>query len=492
MSDDLRFSRLNASAHALAGADFKPERFVKQPVLLTGSREVLATENGREIARCALLLLMRMTKSLTVAIPHGLDGVARDLSTVAMEHAWDETPQFVRGPVDHGRFVAVLSVGGLARADMPLTVITSNGWSVRVSSSGAPISQTCDIFNPVGALAAASAGAGEIFKRLLGLRQDAGRLLNGEVFSLWSYDDNDGSGPALPPRLTVDVLVAGGGAIGNGVAHLLSTLPVSGRCRVIDKQAYGPENWGTCLRLTRKGVGRAKAKVLDELLAPVLDTKSDQSPIEEAEARADWRLPSVVLSGFDNVEARHAVQDLWPDLVIDGAIGPKLECQVSTHPWNSAQACLRCAFELPAGEKAEVVQQRKTGLSASILSDLTRELNADDIAVAAPEKQAWLKEQVGKPICSVLEAAQALSDKEVDAGFRPSVPFVATMSACMMVTELVRYAMEGAANLQPRFFFSLLWGARLGESYPEDRHTDCTCVTRARNIERVRAGRSVA
>lgn len=39
----------------LAGADFKPERFVEQPVLLTGSREVLATKNGREIAHCALV-----------------------------------------------------------------------------------------------------------------------------------------------------------------------------------------------------------------------------------------------------------------------------------------------------------------------------------------------------------------------------------------------------------------------------------------------------
>ena len=492
MSDDLRFSRLNASAQGLAGNDFRPERFVEQPVLLTGSREVLATENGLEIARCALLLMMRMTKSLTVAIPHGLDDVARNLATVAMEHAWDEVPQFVRGPVDYARFVAVLSVGGLARADTPLTVVTSNGWSVRVSSGGVPISQTTDMFNPVGALAAASLGAGEVFKRLLGLRQDSGRLLDGESLSLWSYDDNDDPGPALPPMLTVDVLVAGGGAIGNGVAHLLSTLSVSGRCRVIDKQAYGPENWGTCLRLTRKGVGQAKAKFLDDLLAPVLDTKSDQSLIEEAGAKPDWRVPSVVLSGFDNVEARHAVQDLWPDLIVDGAIGPKLECQVSTHPWCSSQACLRCVFELPAGEKAEVVQQRKTGLAASILGDLTRELNVDDVALAAPEKQAWLKGHIGKPICSILEAAQALSDKQMEEGFRPSVPFVATMSACMMVTELVRFLTEGVANLQPRFFFSLLWGARSGESYPEDRHEDCVCVTRARNIERVRAGRDAA
>lgn len=63
--------------------------------------------------------------------------MARELSTGAMEHAWDEAPQFIHGPVDHGRFVAVLSVGGLARADAPLTVITSNGWSVRVSSDAA-------------------------------------------------------------------------------------------------------------------------------------------------------------------------------------------------------------------------------------------------------------------------------------------------------------------------------------------------------------------
>src|SRR2546426_368908 len=34
------------------------------------------------------------------------------------------------------------------------------------------------------------------------------------------------------------------------------------------------------------------------------------------------RYPSVVLTALDDIDARRHVQTIWPDLVIDGAIGP--------------------------------------------------------------------------------------------------------------------------------------------------------------------------
>lgn len=490
MIEDLRFSRLRASAVKLADASFEPQRFLKLPVLLTGTADVLKTENGGEMARCALLLLMRTTKSLTVALPEGQEALERELHDWAQRHAWDEVPQFVSLPIDPAHYAAILSIGGAPRPDLPWTVITSNGWTLRVTSMAAPVSQTCGVSNPVGALAAASLGVGEVFKRLLELRDDRGQLLNGCVFSLWSYAEEDAPGPALPEVLDVDLLVAGAGAIGNGVAHLLSRLPLRGLCRILDRQTYGEENWGTCLRLTRAAANEPKAVFLKGLFTGDLVAEPVQCKAEELEQDPAWRTPPVVLSGFDNVEARHAVQDLWPDLIIDGAIGQLLECQVSAHPWSSHAACMRCVFKTPVGEQAEVAQQQMTGLAPATLADLTRPLSEADVAAAAPERREWLATLMGKPICSVLEVAGSLSSAEMESGFRPSVPFVATFSSCMMATELVRYLTTGVVGVEPRFFFSVLWGPQFGDYYPEDRNPNCVCVTRAANIDRVRAAQS--
>ncbi len=493
MADD-RFSRLQATAQALTTAgDGDVHRFVEKRVLLTGTAEVLATDNGADMVVCSLLLLMRTTKSLDVALPDGMDDLARELSGWAASHAWDEIPRVFTGLVDLRPYDAILSVGGAPRSGLPWTVITSDGWLARVTSGPIPIDQTCHQTNPVGAQAAASLGVAEVFKRLLGLRSDRGRFLNGCSFSLWTYSSSSEAGPGLPDVLEVDLVLAGCGAIGNGVAHALSRLPVRGRCSTLDAQNYGEENWGTCVRLTRKGSTGPKATFV---AADVLGERFEPDPVcgfvEDVEAQAGWRTPRVVLSGFDNVEARHAVQDLWPDIVIDGAIGRKLECQVSAHPWNADIACLRCIFEAPAGESARAVQRRLTGLADRTLVDLTRTLSESDVAAARAEKQPWLRGQVGKPLCSVLEAAGELAEGEQVTGFRPSVPFVATMSAAMMVTELVRYLMTGKVGVQPRFLFSLLWGPQRGEHFDEDRHADCVCSTRSTNINRARAGRNAA
>lgn len=489
MTESIHRSRIDATVRGLADVAAPPDRFTDQRVLLTGTREVVASPNGAEMMRSAMLLLMRMTTDLTVAIPPGLDELAEVLVHAARDHAWDRAPEFTTAPVAGEGYAAILSVGGEASTAVPLTVVTSNGWLSRVSSGSTGVPQACDQWNPVGALAAASLGVGEVFKRLLRLKPQRGRLLDGVSFSLWEYGSSDDPGPQLPTEMESDLLVAGAGAIGNGVVHLLSQLPFKGRRRVLDVQKYGDENWGTCLRLTPAAAtaGDSKATYLSAIwgsgVEPIV------ARIEDAEKVASWRAPRIVLSGFDNVEARYAVQDLWPDLVIDGAIGPKLECQVSAHPWSGEIACLRCIFELEHGERAEDVQRRLTGLSVAALRQASRALSRQDVAEAEAGKREWLLGQIGQPICSVFEAARQFAGGELSAGFRPSVPFVATMSACMMVTELVRYLTTGEVGVQPRFFFSALWGPQQGAFYPEDRHDDCQCRSRAHLIERVRAGR---
>src|SRR4051812_22490832 len=104
----------------------------------------------------------------------------------------------------------------------------SNGWVARVSS-GSDLPGECSMENPVGALAAACLGVGEVFKRLIRLRPERGDFLDGLEFSLRTYRVGEKEcGPELPSRLDLDLLLVGGGAIGNGVVRLLSLLLARG------------------------------------------------------------------------------------------------------------------------------------------------------------------------------------------------------------------------------------------------------------------------
>ena len=81
------------------------------------------------------------------------------------------------------------------------------------------------------------------------------------------------------------------------------------------------------------------------------------------------------------------------------------------------------------------------------------------------------------------------SDDRRRSRIEPSVPFVACLSAAFVVGELVKRVMGVATVLAPRFQMDVLQGPQRGERFDEGRGPRCECVTRATNIERVRAAR---
>lgn len=194
--------------------------------------------------------------------------------------------------------------------------------------------------------------------------------------------------------------------------------------------------------------------------------------------------PRVVLTALDNIDARHAVQKLWPNLILDGAIGD-FPCQVSRHQWGEDSACLICLFRHPPGPAAETVASLATGLSRSRVQQVEEPVTEDDIHAAPANRQEWLRERLGRQICSVVRegVAQQISDEEQRKGFAPSVPFVACMSACMIVAELVKYAAGWSTALETRYQFDMLNGPLLGSMFPQEKRRDCQCMVRCRNID---------
>jgi hypothetical protein len=201
--------------------------------------------------------------------------------------------------------------------------------------------------------------------------------------------------------------------------------------------------------------------------------------------------PTIILNGLDNADARRETQTIWPDLVLDGAIGD-FPCQVSRHQWGDDAACLACLFPQVGDESAEETQSRATGLSISRVRRFDDLVTEDDVLVAVPEKREWLHARVGRQICSVVRegVAQDLSDEGRRENFQPSVPFVACMCASMVVTELVKFLAGWPTPLETRFQFDLLCGPAFGQMLPQERRSDCDCVTRAHNIERWRRDRT--
>jgi molybdopterin/thiamine biosynthesis adenylyltransferase len=489
MNLDLIYSRPQKTAESLAGLAVDHHRFLTKKVLLTGEPHVLASSNGAKCFFDSIRLLIRICPNIVIDVSRVPGALLQTARTITDQIGFGSAVKYQDLVEDFESFDAILSVGAEVRTDLPWTTINSNGWLARVSSGDINLPSDTESDNPIGALAAACLGAGEVFKRLIALKPERGELLNGVSFSLRTYcaDDTD-PGPELPDTLFLNLLMVGAGAIGNGLANLVSHLSARGRIHVVDSQDYGEENLGTCIMIGPHAVGCAKARIMESILARAdLDVRGFVMPFDQYAAQQS-DTPTLVINGLDNISARHDVQRLlWPDVVIDGAIGD-FTCQVSRHPWPDDVACLMCLFREVSGITAEAVQGRATGLLLDRLRSPEALVRESDVANAPAEKREFLKSRVGRSICAVVQEGVALqiSSERLTTSFAPSVPFTACFSACMVMAEAVASIAHWQSILAPRFQFDFLVGPDRGQDLPQVRRLDCIC-TRAKNIERVRS-----
>lgn len=491
-SDDaIQFSRIEATARSLAGFSTDSHQFLDKKVLLTGESEILATANGQRCFLDCVRLLMRMIRSLTIRLPDA-SPLATEVDALVRKLTLGSPPVIERSSMGGlANFDAILSVGVSGRADLPWTVLNSNGWLARVSSKGRSLSNACSSDNPIGALGAACLGVAEVFKRLIRLKPDRGELHDLLSFSFYTYSVDDSPGPPLPKTLQVDLLLVGAGAIGNGTVHLLRELPTTGRVAIVDHQTFGEENWGTSILVSPDDFGTPKAVAAERWMAENCDAKGFPEKIEDFQIRCnnDKKYPRLIINGLDKVSPRRTVQDFWPDQIVDGAISATA-CEVTLHPWGPDLSCLKCDFEEPT-VSAESVQASATGLRRERLANPQDVITEEDVQSAPPEKQDWLRQRKGKQVCSVVSEgvlSQIAADAQ-PAGFQPSVPFVACLSSCMIVAELVRFLQGEPPALETGFQFDVMIGPQRGQHKAHGRKADCICVTRKTNIELLRQRR---
>jgi hypothetical protein len=353
--NDIASSRPIGVAQVLGGVALDEATVFSRPVVLTGEHTTLLTRNGQWCLLDSLRLLSRIVGPLTVVLPAGLGEFEEEVQRLA-KSLWTRGSVFVVSegtPVAWSSATAILNVGARIDASLPWSSINSNGWVARVSSGPTSLPMDSEQSNPLAALMAASLGATEVFKRVYGIPRDTAPLLDATQFSLFELSAAPTTlGPSLPPSLTLpDTVMVGGGAIGNGIALLLSQLALRGRLHIIDKQTFQRENLGTCVVLDDiSWIGFSKATQLAGWLdrPDGLRCTGEEAFVEDARSGTTVRSMAVdlVLNGLDDIGARHDAQRLWPSVLVDGginAVGAAVTTQRLDHPEG---ACMICSFRI--------------------------------------------------------------------------------------------------------------------------------------------------
>lgn len=477
-----------AVASGLMGTALNEADFYDQLVALTGEESALHTMNGHWIFVDSVRLLLRVVGALVIVIPEGLDELTGEVRKICETSYVRQKPRIFTGNLDVHLSGAkiVLNIGQQLRQDLPWISVSANGWLCRATTGSRALDGDLSRPNPISSLFAASIGVSEVFKRLIGMSADAAPPIEDMMFSLFDFqDDGLGIGPEFPNTLDIpNTLLVGGGAIGSGIALLAAQLGLKGRIHVVDKQAYGDENMGTCVLMERRGwSGQDKAVRLADWISMhgLAIASGEKGFIADAAGgeKCCELAPRIVINGLDDVSARHDAQMLWPDVIFDGGIN-NLGVAVVQHRLDEyGKACLRCTFKLPEID-IRALQADLTGLDGKTLNDPNRALTAKDIERAAPEKREWLRQHMtaGKTICSIVsEATMAKYGVSLGADFRPSVPFVATAAACLVMAELIKFLLDpGAQYHHTSMIGSLFLGSKSSALFNRTADPNCLCV----------------
>jgi hypothetical protein len=484
--------RVVSSAVALGANAAAADRFLAKSVLLIADGPALASSNGRMCFDAALRLLIRTSSNVSVHVGADLHKWLIDLRHELERHSLGAHVRWCAADeiLHREAFDAVLHVGSRTEAYDNLTSVHSDGWLIRLASAAPPIPMTFLQPNPLGAIAAAAFGAAEVFKRLVEVRSERGPLHARLEFSLWDYSEQgDSLGAPLPSRMEISALIAGLGAIGNAMAYILRELPAGGSLWVVDRQVYGPENLGTCIALDDEGLGKPKTAFATRYL----EHQYRLTPLH-GELRAGLPAyvaapsrPRVMLGGLDNIPARHDLQDFWPDLLFDGALGESFACQVSRWRWGEDAGCLRCQFVETEFDSITALRL-VTGLEAHRLADAGSLITSADVEAAPAELRPMLTAALGKPVCSVTSRAMMEKLSSKSARSAPSVPFVAVLSAAMVLGEYVKEVLGDAPVLRSRYQFDVLYGPQGGMVLAERRREECPCTANVGALERFRRG----
>jgi molybdopterin/thiamine biosynthesis adenylyltransferase len=409
--------------------------------------------------------LLAATRSMATAIV-GTEGVVTPIS-----------------PDSAGEAGVIVNIGVEAPEDPSWVTVNSAGWVARLASGvhGAVLPWSAASSNSLGALAAACLGAGEAFFAVAGMARPSQALelslFEGRTARPGMFDP----GPKLPADpVELDGLLIGCGGVANGWADAIRRLPIRGRLGAVDRQALKTENIGPYVLSRLADLGRPKAQILADALAPEIEVAPYAEEFELFKLRLGFglALPPLVVGGLDDVETRHSVQRLWPMGLVDMGAGGTT-AQVLLHFAGKGGQCLLGALTLPpdAEPYAERVA-RLTGLRPSRVAEgPTTRVTAGDVAAAPPELREELEaaRRRGQLLCGRITERNLFGEEASD-DFAPAAPFVSALAGTIGAAETMKILMGlgSRSGLHEQYDFL---GAR-GRALVVRCSTSCECRLR--------------
>jgi hypothetical protein len=322
-----------------------------------------------------------------------------------------------------------------------------------------------DTTNPIGALAAGTLGASEVFKHVFsGKLRGAVNALS-YTLSLLDYREVGGSEPALPDCIDVDATLFGSGSIGCGFLlgtiftpqlHGALTIVDNGRFDMKNPYKYALLDWS----MAQQGPYKAAwAQRQIQMYAP--DRLTARAFVGTAESYVaslphDYTIP-LALSAVDTHDARLQIQDTLPGHILNAGIDGTL-AQVSVHGFGKGPclACLSMQVVLEAWNAGPIAA--RTGLSPARVHQLIQRNEAmtqqdlDMIRgrnIVSVEHLSALDSFLGQPLLSFWNRV-AYSEAPVQVGESPSVlvttAFVSAFAGILLLAELIK---QSIPELQP-------------------------------------------
>jgi hypothetical protein len=469
------------------------QKFVRSHVLISGDDKYLQSANGRASFRASVNMVSRFCSRITVGVSD--ISLRRQAQGIFESIEASEFAQFrgVRTNSPEG-FDAHLHIG--PGRGLKATRIMNDNWTIYVSSVDAFSPPSALIDNPLGAVAAACFGVADVFKKLLGIDSKFGKQFENERFNMLTYE-KETSLVRLPDNLDLPyTLVAGCGAVGNALAYALEelarTVKLAGAVVVCDKDVIHSHSLNRHLLAVNVDASAQTRKVLlmsrsfQRAGVTPLMYDGDLKDLVGSIRRGSIRTPQVVLSGLDNNEARHWLQSLWPDLLIEAATG-ETTVQVSRHEYDSGLACLMCIHPKAVAMRSyQSMITRLTGMSAARIDRVNETINARDVARAPEEMRDFLRVRIGQRICGVLSEVESIAVLTENVPLQPTVSFVSALAGCLLAAEYVLASAGIRSSLSTFFQADLLFplgNSMLQGVLPENQ---CYCKLRRAEIQKYR------
>ncbi|WP_166680279.1 ThiF family adenylyltransferase [Kribbella sp. VKM Ac-2566] len=344
----------------------------------------------------------------------------------------------------------------------------------------------------LGAMLTAALLTGEVFKSVTGLKPGTYRQITSLDFCPVTLTGSDSVAPA--PVHVERLALAGAGAIGTAVALILSMLEATGELIVVDKEVFEPPNVMTYSLGTTHDAARAVPKVdLVKAALPLIDVSAVHGTIDDLIARIDARqleMPASVLGALDNIAARHDMQRIYPDLILDGGTGGRAGTTVSLHEARPTGPCMRCYFpNAPTGPSLEQRIHEATGLPLPRIARGDDPLTEDDLRGRSPDERRRLRPHLGRPVCGLARLIGLTAD-DGPVDFRPSAAFVAQQVASLMIGALIARSRTTNLGTTRQVEYDTLYGPHPDMVDGRRPHAGCYCQTSASVIEAVRQQRA--